>query len=179
MFRTSGPDDRDGAVVTLAAAVIAVAGTSLGHASGRRDALLEAAPPARRYWHAVGVAGTLAAAALAGLLAHVLWPESWNASRSAVAALIAAVAGVVATLVANEYLLHSTTHVAIGVALFAVAVVWGGAAVLRAAEASTADSHVAYAAALVGVAGTMLGHATGRQLDPGLSRTGRRSGLGR
>ena len=163
MLATSGPDDPDAATVTLAAAVMAVAGTSLGHTRGRRDAQFGTKPSVRVLPHTMLILGLFVAVAGASVLVHALLPDGSAVAEDAAAALCATVLGIVGTVVANEVFLHSSTHILVGVALLAGSLTWGVVAIVQASGTSPADSDVAYAAAAIGIAGTLLGHATGRR----------------
>jgi hypothetical protein len=162
MQLTSGPEDRDAAVVTLAAALIAATGTSLGHNRGRRDAMFDATSRAGGYRHAAILVGLLAAVTVVTTWVHWVWPDGRAITEDGLAALCAAVLGVVGTVAVNELALRSTTHIVVGVALLVLSLAGGVLALITTSKSSAAEIGVSYAAAAVGVSTTLLGHTTGR-----------------
>jgi hypothetical protein len=163
MQLTSGPEDRDAAVVTLAAALIAAAGASLGHNRGRRDAMFRATSHRGGYRHATILVALLAAVAVVTIWVRWVWPDGRAITEDGLAALCAAVLGVVGTVAVNELALRSTTHMVVGVALLVLSLAAGVVALIAMPESSSAEIGVSYAAAAVGVATTLLGHTTGRR----------------
>jgi hypothetical protein len=157
--------ESDTAAAALAAAVIGIAGTSLGHTSGRRHSRAKQRTREGRATHVVVALVVLllfvavsvgATAALHRVLA--------DDTAEAAAALLAALTGIAATVVANENRLRATTDVAVGYALVLLSIVGGGSAIGWPPFGISPDATAGYAAAFVGVASTFLGHAKGRHL---------------
>jgi hypothetical protein len=157
--------EADTAAAALAAAIIGVAGTSLGHTSGRRHGRAKQETREGRAEHArvalVVLVLFVAVALVATVALHRVLPDD---TAEAAAALLAALAGIAATVVANENYLRATTDVAIGYALVLLSIVGGGLAIGWPLCGITADATAGYAAALVAIASTFLGHAKGRHL---------------
>jgi hypothetical protein len=162
MQLTSGPEDRDAAVVTLAAALIAAAGVSLGHRRGRRDRLYRAVPRWGGHRALAIYAGLILAVAAVAAWVHLVWPDGRAVTEDGLAALCVAVLGVVGVVAVNELALRSGTHAVVGLVLLAGAVLGGVVTLIVTPEPDSAEIGVSYAVAAAGAGATLLGHTAGR-----------------
>jgi hypothetical protein len=149
--------DASEALAALAGAVIGVTGTHLGHRAGHRwrgtpTTRPDAGAEIRLFILASIVAGIIAALSIAQL--HV--------SFAAVSALIAAVLGVVGVHIAHEVSTTPRTWSGVGLLLIAIALIGGLAATL--VFPKSAEGWAAFAAAIIGIGGTQVGHVRGYEL---------------
>jgi hypothetical protein len=154
----------DTAVATLAAAIIGIAGTSLGHTSGHHHGSQLGAPGKRPDISIMILLIMLVVVIAVTVFVFAEWPEHSAVSKDAAAALCVALLGISGTVIVNETLQRSSIHVRFGQGLLMVFVIGGGIAVVGRPFGLSADDLAALAAAGVGVAGTLLGHERGRAL---------------
>jgi hypothetical protein len=151
----------DTATATLAAAIIGIADTSLGHTSGHHHGSYPASVGSGSKKRILIVVILLGAMIGATLLVFIAVPQRSAVSNEGATALCATLLGIAGTVFANETLLRSSVHVRVGWALLAAAVIGGGLAVVSHPFGLSADSFAALACAGVAVAGTLLGHEKG------------------
>ena len=149
--------DASEALAALAGAVIGVTGTHLGHKAGHRwrgtrRPRPEAGTEVRLFVLASIVAGIIAFFSIA----------LWHLSFAAVSALIAAVLGVVGVHIAHEVSTTPRSWRGVGLLLFAIALIVGLTAILVFPE--SAEGWAAFAAAIIGIGGTQVGHVRGYEL---------------
>jgi hypothetical protein len=155
----------DAAVAALAAAVIGVAGTHLGHATGHQHGSESEGSPDKPAWtHRAIIVGLIAVALGAGALAFVYMPKALDVSDEAAAALVAALVGIVCTDLANARWFRSSTPRWAGLGLILVSVVGGVALVLSHPGNLSAEGLATFAAAGVGIGATLHGHRRGQEL---------------
>ena len=164
MFFAEESNVPDTAIATLAAAIIGIAATSLGHASGHYHGTRSPALAVRSGKTILIISILLLAVIVATLLLFIVLPENSSLTRDGGAALCATLLGVTGMVFVNETLLRSSVHVRIGQALLVLSVIGGGIGVLVHPFGLSADGSAALAGAGIAIAGTLLGHANGRLL---------------
>jgi hypothetical protein len=178
------PDnDVDEAVAAVAAAVIALAGTFAGHKAGHAGTRRNPGPPASTCqrlgerlasnpWGAGLIAFILVLlTAIVGIAAYFVVQELVGSiSPAAAAAILAATAGVAATRVAHERWLSLAEHIAVGRTLFSCTLIATAVLVIGKHQSNwplnisiRPPDIAAFAASVIGVAGTFLAHSASRQ----------------
>jgi hypothetical protein len=154
----------DAAIAALAAALIGVAGTHLGHATGYLHGSESEEPADEPAWMYPAVIVGLLIVLGVSTLAFIYMPKALDVSDEAAAALVAALVGVPCTDFANTRWFRSSTPPGAGLGLILVSFGGGVALVLSHPGDLSAEGLATFAATGVGIGATLHGHRRGQEL---------------